>query len=79
MGFNINERSSFNLGYSHRHFFNTRVNGDKISGSALDIGQVLLGYAFRYSRRTNFNLSIAIGATDNAQDATITFRAPITF
>ncbi len=79
MGFNINERSSFNLGYSHRHFFNTRVNGDKIGGSALDIGQVLLGYAFRYSQRVNFNLSIGIGATDNAQDATITFRAPITF
>ncbi|MCO6428875.1 hypothetical protein [Nitrosomonas communis] len=47
MGFGINERSSFNLGYSHRHFFNTRLNGDKIGGSALNIGQLLLGYSLR--------------------------------
>lgn len=79
MGFNINERSSFNLGYSHRHFFSTRVNHDKIGGSTLDIGQLLLGYAFRYTPKTNFNLSVGIGATDNAQDASLTFRVPITF
>ncbi|WP_256329479.1 DUF3450 domain-containing protein [Nitrosomonas sp. Nm33] len=79
MAFNINERSSFNLGYSHRHFFNTRVNHHKIGGSALDIGQLLLGYAFRYTQKTNFNLSVGIGATDNAQDVSLTFRVPITF
>lgn len=79
MGFSVNERSSFNLGYNHRHFFNTRIDGSKISGSALDIGQLLLGYAFRYSHRTNFNLSVGIGATNAAQDLTLTFRVPITF
>lgn len=79
MGFSINERSSFNLGYSHRHFFNSRVNNNKISGSSLDIGQLLLGYSFKYSQQTNFNLSVGIGATDNAQDASLTFRVPITF
>ncbi len=79
MGFNVNSRTSFNLGYSHQHFFNTRVGGDKIGGSALDIGQLLLGYSFRYSDITNINLSVGIGATDNAQDARLNLRVPMTF
>lgn len=79
MGIAVNNRTSFNLGYSHRHFFNTHISGDKIGGSALDIGQLLLGYAFKYSKRTNYNFSIGIGTTDNAQDINLNFRAPMTF
>lgn len=79
MGFTVNNRTSFNLGYSHQHFFNTRVGGNKIGGSALDIGQFLLGYSFRYSNQTNINLSVGIGATDNAQDARLNLRVPMTF
>ncbi len=79
MGFAVNNRTSFNLGYSHRHFFNTHVNGDKIGGSALDIGQLLLGYSFKYSKRTNYNLSVGVGTTNNAQDINLNFRVPMTF
>lgn len=79
MGFAVNNRSSFNLGYSHRHFFNTYVSGDKIGGSALDIGQLLLGYSFKYSKRTNYNLSVGVGTTNNAQDINLNFRVPMTF
>jgi len=79
MGFTVNDRTSFNLGYSHQHFFNTKVSGRNIGGSALDIGQFLLGYSFRYSSQTNINLSVGIGATDNAQDARLNLRVPMTF
>lgn len=84
MGFAINERSSFNLGYSHRHAFNSTLERpafgrDKIKGSQLDIGQLLLGYSFRYNHRTTYNLSLAVGTTDDAQDVRINFRTPITF
>lgn len=79
MGFGINERSSFNLGYSHRHAFNSRIRGDKLEGSQLDIGQFLMGYAFKYSPQTTFNLSLAVGTTDDAQDVRLNFRAPMTF
>ncbi len=79
MGFSVNNRTSFNLGYSHRHFFNTKIGGDKIGGSALDIGQLLLGYSFRYSKQTNYNLSVGVGTTDNAQDISLNFRVPMTF
>ncbi len=79
MGFGVNERSSFNLGYSHRHLFSSKINGNRIGGSSLDIGQFLLGYSFKYSSRTNFNLSVGIGTTDDAQDVRLTFRVPTTF
>jgi hypothetical protein len=79
MGFSVNNRTSFNLGYSHRHFFNTKINGNEIGGSALDIGQFLLGYSFRYSKQTNYNLSVGVGTTDNAQDIRLNFRVPMTF
>jgi len=79
MGFAVNNRTSFNLGYSHRHFFNTKIDGNEIGGSALDIGQLLLGYSFRYSKQRTYNLSVGVGTTDNAQDVSINLRVPMTF
>ena len=79
MGFGINERTSFSLGYSHKHVLDSEVNGDTIKGSTLDIGQLLVGYSFRYSPKTTFNLSLNIGVTDDAQDVSLTFRVPLTF
>lgn len=79
MGFGLNERSSFSLGYSHRHVFNSAVNGETIEGSELDIGQFMVGYSFKYSPRTTFNLSLGIGTTDDAQNAYLNLRVPFTF
>ena len=79
MGFAINERASFNLGYSHRHVFNSVINSNTIGGSKLDIGQLLMGYSFRYNPKTTFNLSLGIGATEDAPDARINFRMPMLF
>lgn len=79
MGFGINERSSFNIGYSHRHLFNTRINGTKLPGSQLDIGQLLIGYAFKYSMQTTLNFSFAVGTTSDAQDVRLNFRMPMVF
>lgn len=79
MGFGINERSSFNIGYGHRHVFNTKINNRTLKGSQLDIGQLLLGYAFKYSQQTTLNFSIAIGTTDDAQDVRLSFRVPMVF
>ncbi|WP_240141535.1 transporter [Nitrosomonas sp. HPC101] len=79
MGFGINERSSFNIGYGHRHIFNTKINNRTLKGSQLDIGQLLLGYAFKYSQRTTLNFSVAIGTTSDAQDVRLSFRMPMVF
>jgi len=79
MGFGINERSSYSLGYSHKHVFDSQIDGRTISGSTLDIGQLLVGYSFKYSKRTTFNLSLGIGTTTDSQDVTLNFRLPMTF
>ncbi|MGZ8136773.1 MAG: transporter [Methylococcaceae bacterium] len=79
MGFGINERSSYSLGYSHKHVLDSQINGITIKGSTLDIGQLLVGYSFKYSPKTTFNLSLGIGTTTDAQDVTLNFRMPMTF
>jgi hypothetical protein len=79
MGFGVNERSSFSLGYSHKHVLDSEVDGVEIPGSTLDIGQLLVGYSFKYSKRTTFNLSLGIGTTTDSQDVTLNFRVPMTF
>jgi hypothetical protein len=79
LGFGINDRTSFSLGYSHRHVFTSAVNGIDINGSELDIGQFLVGYSYKYSPQTTFNLSLGIGTTDDAQGMNLNFRMPMTF
>lgn len=79
MGFGLNERSSFSLGYSHKHVFRSELNGFEMDDSELDIGQLLIGYSFKYNPRTTLNLSLGIGTTDDAQDVKLNIRVPMTF
>ena len=79
MGFGINERSSFSLGFSYKHVGKTTQNGSNLKGSELDIGEVSIGYSYRLNRRSNLNLSIGVGATEDAQDFQMTVRVPTTF
>ncbi len=78
MGFGINDRSSFSLGFSFKHVFETEQNGTKLNGTDADVGRFLLGYAFRLKKNTNVNVSIGIGATEDAPDFEMGLRLPIT-
>ena len=79
MGFGLNDRSSFSLGFSYTHGFETKNNGVAINGSDYDIGQILIGYSFRWSQDTTVNLTVGVGATDDAQDFEMTLRVPTNF
>jgi hypothetical protein len=79
MGFALNDTSSFSLGYSHRHVNNSENNGEKIIGSSLDIGELLLGYSYKITPKSAINLSVTVGATSDAQDVRLKLRLPITF
>lgn len=79
LGVSLNERTSMSLSYSHKHVLKSKINNMKIDGSQLDIGQLIIGYSFRYSELTNLSLSLAIGVTDDAQDTRLNFRVPVTF
>jgi long-subunit fatty acid transport protein len=79
LGLSLNERTSMSLSYSHKHVLKSKIDNFKINGSALDIGQLIIGYSFNYTKQTNINLSLNIGVTDDAPDIRLNFRLPMVF
>lgn len=80
MGLSINERASFSLGYDHTTFFKDQRNGqDLLNAQTQQVGSLLFGLAYRINPRTNFNLTLGIGATEAAPDVQLTARLPIAF
>jgi len=79
LGLSLNERTSISFGYSHKHVLESKINGVKIDGSELDIGQLNIGYSFNYSPQTNVNVSLNVGVTEDAPDVRLDFRLPMTF
>jgi hypothetical protein len=79
MGVSLNERTSFSLGYSHRHVFNSSLDGNTIDGSSADVGQLLIGYSYKFAKQTLFNLSLGIGVTEDSPNLKLDFRVPMTF
>ncbi|MCW3481876.1 transporter [Neisseriaceae bacterium JH1-16] len=79
MGFGINDKSSFSLGYDHSVVFRSKINGQiPINAQVVQVGQLLLGYSYSLSPKQNFNLQLGVGVTRDAPDAQITIRAPLT-
>jgi uncharacterized coiled-coil protein SlyX len=76
LGFALNERASFSIGYAHKHVFDTSADGGTLAGSSLNLGEFLLGYAYKFDRNLSLNLSLSLGATDDAQDVKMTLRMP---
>jgi len=80
MGLAINERASFSLGYQHDIFFKDRVDGQiPLLAQNISLGRLLVGFSYQLSKRTNFNLSLGVGVTDESPDVTVTLRLPMTF
>ena len=80
MGFAINEKASFSLGYEHSIVGKTRQDGRVVAGSdTLHLGSLLLGASFRHGQNRSFHLSLAAGLTDDATDIRLNLRYPISF
>lgn len=78
MGFSINDKTSFSLGYSHSAVFETKQNGQTISNSdVLQVGSTSLGYSYQLTDRVGVNFNVATGVTDDAPDMQATLRVPI--
>ena len=60
-------------------FGEDRQNGRLWQWPRRQLGTLLVGYSFRLTKATNFNLSVGVGVTDEAQDVSITVRLPIMF
>lgn len=80
MGLALNDRSSLSMGYDHAIIGKTKINGE-VSPLTLTshVGTLIFGYSFRWTEKTNANLSLGVGATRDAPDIQITLRFPYTF
>lgn len=80
MGLALNDRASFSIGYEHTVIGKTRFDGEPAPGAtSVQLGTLLLGYAYRYSPTTSYNLTVGAGLTQDTPDVQITLRAPVTF
>jgi len=79
LGFGINEQSSFSLGYDYESFFKTTINGVTQPGTDLQVGQVLIGYSYKFNDRVSTTLTTSIGVTHDAPDTQVIIRVPIKF
>lgn len=80
MSMSINEKSAFSVGYSHSTVMKTLVDGGNIPNSTLlQVGSLDFGYSYNLTPRTNLNFTVSAGITDDAPDARLIFRVPISF
>jgi hypothetical protein len=80
MGYAINQRASFTLGYKHDYIRGTmtEINGVRLHSSSLQIGSLLLGYGYQLNERTAVNVNLELGITADAPDVLMTLRVPYT-
>ena len=80
MGLSLNERASFSVGYEHDIFFKDKQNGQYILNAKNEhLGTLLIGYSYRLTKSTTFNLTLGVGVTNEAPDVQLTARLPIMF
>jgi len=80
MGIGLNENLSFSLGYDHTVLMTSTLNGDRLGNSkTTQVGTLLFGGSYRYSNRTNINVSLGIGATSSSPDVQFTVKVPMNF
>jgi hypothetical protein len=80
MGFAINDNASFSIAFNHNVVNETKQNGVDIPGSDLaQVGTLIFGFSHRSGKRTNINVSLGIGVTDDAPDVHMSLRMPMSF
>lgn len=83
MGFAFNERTSFSLGYDHSIIPKTTFEVDTTSVDArfdrIQVGSLSFGLSQKLSAKTNLNLTVNVGVTDNAPNSEITVKLPFSF
>ncbi len=81
MGFALNERASFSVGYAHDFVFETEqeIDGVTVESEDFDVGRLSLGFSYALTDQINLNLNTQVGVTDDAPDVVLTLRTPVTF
>lgn len=83
IGFSINERTSFSLGYDHDIILQTEFldQEDKLESrfERIHSGSLSLGISQAIGKSNNLKMSVSIGATEAAPDMQFTIRTPFAF
>ncbi|RDD62979.1 transporter [Ferruginivarius sediminum] len=81
VGVGLNDRLSFSLGYEHSYVLatDTEVDGQVQESDEVHVASFLFGGNYALSPRTAIDLRVAAGLTEEAEDARVTLRVPITF
>lgn len=81
MGFAFNERTSFSLGYDHSIIGDTDYELDNsLFDTRFDrvhVGSLTFGLSQRLSTDTSLSMAVSVGVTDNAPNAELSLRLPI--
>lgn len=80
MGFAVNERTSFSLGYEHsvinKTSFERNTSLTDTQFDRVQVGSLSFGLAQRLSHASSLNLSLALGVTENAPSSEVTIKLP---
>ena len=80
MGLALNEKTSLSLGIELNSVDRTRQNGVPVLGSVrTQLASLLMGYSYRQSKETTFNLSVSAGLTQDTPDLSVNIRIPFSF
>jgi hypothetical protein len=76
-GVSLNERTSFSIGYDHSVVETTTLDGKRLGNSmTTQVGSLGLGVAYKWSEKTNLNVSLSAGLTEAAPDVQFMVRFP---
>lgn len=79
MGFSLNERTSFSIGYEEDQYFNQYANGHSLKGTAYGQGAFNFGLGYQVTPRVSVNAGVSIGVGPNAPAAQFVVRVPVSF
>jgi hypothetical protein len=81
MGFALNDKASFSVGYAHDFVLKTKqeIDGEDFYSDTFDVGRLNLGFSYALTDDFNINLNTQIGVTDDSPDVVLTLRTPIDF
>ena len=80
LGLALNEKTSLSLGIELNSVDRTRQNGVAVPGSVrTQLASLLMGYSYRHSKDTTFNLSVSAGLTQDTPDLSLNIRVPFSF
>jgi hypothetical protein len=79
IGFALNDRAALTFSYQQEHVFTAFEDHQAIQGSPYSFGTFNFGLGYQISQSTRLNLSVGIGAGQNAPVAKVLLELPYRF